>query len=322
MSAFKLGVTLYSFNADYYTYRYSLQDCFAAAGSLGKGQGLEIVGPQMIRGFPDLSVEFETTFKRLVDLYELVPSAYGAYADRGRATGRWCTRDEQIDYLQLQIRAASRLGFPVIRVQVSDVVMSDLVPYAEKHGVRMGMEIHAPMTIESLASVIERVQKIDSPFLGFVPDCGVFCHSPARVYLERFRDQGVPDKVIDHILARWHERTPLVQLRQEVSGLGGGELGDLMVIESEVYFGHGDPVSLAPLIPYIVHVHGKFYSIEHDGADSAVRFPEIVSVLLKGGYEGFLSCEYEGHHWNRDLDALEQIRTVQGFLRTQIAAHS
>ena len=314
----KLGVTLYSFNVDYYTYRYSLQDCFAAAGSLGEGQGVEIVGPQMIRGFPVLTPEFEYTFRKLVDQYGLQPSAYGAYADRERFRGRLASRDEQIDYLRLQIRAAARLGFPVIRTQVAESVINDLLPYAEKYDVKMGMEIHAPMTVEALKPAIEKVQKIDSKYLGFTPDSGAFCHSPAAIYVKRFTAQGVPEQVIDHVLRGWRQRTPVEQLRQEVADLGGGALGDLMALESEVYFGHGDPMDLVPLLPHIVHVHGKFYGIDESGTDSAVRFPEIVSVLLDGGYDGFLSCEYEGHHWDTELSALDQIRTVQGFLRRQI----
>lgn len=311
----KLGVTLYSFNAEYYTYHYSFDDCMAAAGSLGAGQGVEIVAPQMNRGYPGLAPEFEASFRRLVDRYDLRPSAYGAYADCGRIADRWATRDEQVEYLAAQIRTASRLGFPVIRTQIDEPVLSDLLPYAEKYDVKMGMEIHAPMTIESLEPIIERVTRIDSPYLGFTPDCGVFCHSPAQVYVDRFLEQGVPQAIVDRILSSWHDRVPEDQLRHEVDQLGGDDLAQLMVTESFVYFGHGDPKSLEPLLPYIVHVHGKFYGIDKTGTDSAVRFPEIVSILADGGYDGYISCEYEGHHWNRNLVALEQLKTVQEFLR-------
>lgn len=320
MGTLRLGVTLYSFNVEFYTYQYSIDDCFAAAGSLGEGQGVEIVGPQMIRGFPDVSAEFEALFRRLVDKHGLSPSAFGGYADRARVTGRLTSREEQVEYLGLQIRNAARLGFPVIRTQVAEVVMTDLLPIAEKYNVKMGMEIHAPMTIESLSAVVERVEKIGSPYLGFVPDSGAFCHSPAAIYVERFRQQGVPEAVIDHIVTRWSERIAGEQLRAEVAELGGGELGDLMAIESQVYFGHGDPATLRAIMPHIVHMHGKFYGIDKTGTDSAVRFPEIVAELLAGDYDGFLSCEYEGHHWDSELSALEQVRTVQGFLREQIAA--
>ncbi|GHF35007.1 sugar phosphate isomerase/epimerase [Amycolatopsis bartoniae] len=316
----KLGVTLYSFNADYYTYRYSFDDCMAAVGSLGPGQGVEVVGPQMIRGFPDLSPEFEARFNRLVERHDLRPSAYGAYVDGSRLKGQYAPRDEQIDYLARQIRAAARLGFKVIRMPLSNVVLEDMLPYAERYDVKMGMEIHAPMTVETLEPVIEQVKRADSPYLGFTPDCGTMCHSPATVYARRFREQGVPDKIVDHVLARWQDRVSSRVIAEEVAELGGGKLGEVMAIESGIYFGHGEPEALKEILPHIVHVHGKFFGIDDSGTDSAVRFPEIISILVAGGYDGFISCEYEGHHWDRDLDALEQIRTVQRFISGRVEA--
>ena len=311
----KLGVTLYSFNHEYYTYKYSFDDCMAAVGSLGAGQGVEVVGPQMNRGFPGTAPEFEANFKRLVERYDLRPSAYGAYGDDDRFTGRWPNWDERIEYLAAQIRTAARLGFPVIRMGFTEPVLTELVPYAEKYNVKMGMELHAPMTVESLEPIIERVMRTNSPYLGFTPDAGVFCHSPAQVYIDRFLEQGVPQSIVDYVVNAWHNKTPIPQQRDDVEKQGGGHLGQLMVTESEIYFGHGDPKSLEPLLPHIVHVHGKFYGIDSSGADSAVRFPEIVSVLVEGGYDGFISCEYEGHHWNRDVAAIDQLRTVQEFIR-------
>lgn len=311
----RLGVTLYSFNADYYTYRYSLEDMFAAAGSLGEGQGVEIVAPQMMRSYPQPSVEFEYTVARLVDRYGLEPSAFGAYGDGARFTGRWASIDEQVDYLSRQLRSAARMGFPVVRVQFEEAVLTRLVPVAERLGVRMGMEIHAPMTVEQLEPVLDRVTAIGSSALGVIPDCGAFCHSCADVYVQRFREQGVPEPVVEHILAAWQARTGIQDLMDEVAALGGGELGQLMAIESYAYFGHNEPAALRPLLPYIVHVHGKFYGIDDSGTDSAVRFPEIVSELIAGGYAGFVSCEYEGHHWDRSRDALDQVCTIQGYLR-------
>jgi sugar phosphate isomerase/epimerase len=318
MSGIKLGVTLYSFNVEYYTYQYTLEDCMSAVGSLGPGQGVELVGPQMIRGFPDLPVEFEHRFKRAVEKYDLRPSAYGGYGDGQRMTGRWPTKEQQLDYMRRQIRAAQRLGFPIIRVQPNEEVFTDLVSYAEKYDVKMAIEIHAPMAIEDMEPMIERVESINSPYLGFAPDCGAFCHSCAGVAIERFLELGVPSEVVDLIVQRWRERVPATEVAEEVRPLGGGHYAQLMVVESEVYFGHSDPAALHRIMPYISHVHGKFFNVDSDGQDTAVRFPEVVDVLRDGGYEGYISCEYEGHHWYRDRLAIDQIRTLQASIRRQL----
>lgn len=314
----KLGVTLYSFNADYFTYRYSFDDCMAAVASLGSGQGVEVVGPQMIRDFPDVSPEFEARFRQLLEKYDLRPSAYGGYLDGSRLKNRFSSRERLIEYAVRQIRAAARLGFPVIRMPVGQFVVDELVPYAERYQVKMGMEIHSPMTVESLAPIVDRVAQINSPYLGFTPDCGSMSHSPAAVYVRRFREQGVPERVISHVVSRWHERAATGDIEAEVAAMGGGNLGRLMAVESGIYFGHGEPEALKEILPHIVHVHGKFYDISEDGSDSAVRFPEIVRILVAGGYDGFISCEYEGHHWDRNADALHEIGTVQRFIQAQI----
>lgn len=314
MSSIKLGVTLYSFNAEYYSYRYSFEDCMELVGSLGPGQGVELVGPQMIRGFPELPAEFEHRFKRAVERHDLRPTAYGAYGDAQRTTGRWASDEEQSTYLRQQIRAAARLGFPVIRMQPGELVLTDLVPYAEHHGVKIGLEIHAPRKIEDLGPLIERVEQVDSPYLGFIPDCGTFCHSCAKVCVDRFLEQGVPREIVDKILALWEQEVPEEKMREEVRRLGGDEYAQLMVTEVNVYFGHSDPRSMLAIMPRIVHVHGKFYDITDEGRDSAVRFPEVVQVLNEGAYEGYISCEYEGHHWYPARDVLGQIRTLQQYI--------
>jgi sugar phosphate isomerase/epimerase len=319
MPEIKLGVTLYSFNVEYYTYQYTLEDCMAAVGSLGPGQGVEIVGPQMIRGYPDLPAEFEQRFNRAIEKYDLRPTAYGAYGDAQRISGRWPSDAEQLDYVRRQIRAASRLGFPVIRVQPNEEIFTSLVSYAEKYDVKMAIEIHAPMAIETMEPIIQRVESVNSPYLGFAPDCGPFCHSIADVAIERFLKLGVPSEVVDLIVRRWREQVPGTEVAEEVRAMGGGgDYGNLLVTESNIYFGHSEPASLHRIMPLISHVHGKFFNVNSDGEDSAVRFPEVVEALQKGGYDGYISCEYEGHHWNRDRRAIDQIRTLQQSISRQL----
>lgn len=317
---FELGVTLYSFNHEFYTYKYSFEECMELVGSLGPGQGVEVVGPQMIRSYPELSEEFEKRFKRAVEKYDLRPTAYGAYADPQRITGRLLNGEEQSAYLRAQIRSAHQLGFSVARVQPVEPVFSDLVPYAEKLGVKLGIEIHAPSMIEEMQEMIERVERINSPFLGFVPDFGAFCRRCSQVFIDRFRQLGVMAPVADRILALWPERPSPEKLADEVQKLGGGDLEQLMATESGVYFGHSDPKSLNRIMPHIVHIHGKFFGIDESGNESAVRLPEIVSVLKQGGYAGSISCEYEGHHWTGAQDVLGQIKGLQSLIQREFRA--
>jgi Sugar phosphate isomerases/epimerases len=316
--SFGLGVTLYSFNVEYYTYKYTMEELLELVGSLGPAQGVEVVGPQMIRSFPEWSDEFEKRFKNAVEKYDLRPTCYGAYPDPQRITGRWLTREEQSEYLKTQIRNASKLGFPVIRMVATKDLLADLVPYAEKYNVKMGIEIHAPMMIENKGQMIDMIKKVDSPYLGIIPDCGAFCRTPADVYINRFLDQGVPRDIVNKIIEMWKAKIPEVEMRAEIGKMGGDELAMMMMTESHTYFGHSDPKSMLAVMPYIVHIHGKFFNINENGYESAVRYPEIIATLQEAKYSHYMSCEYEGHHWVPYGDSLAQIKGLQALIRRQV----
>ena len=320
MSQIKLGVTLHSFSVEYYTYRYTLEDCLSAVGSLGPAQGIELVAPAMIRGFPEVSAEFEHRFRRAVEKHDLRPTAYGGYGDAERFTGRWATDTEQLDYLRRQIRAARQLGFPMIRVQPSEVVLRDLVEYAERYEVRMVIEIHSPMAIEDIESIVDRVEAVNSPYLGFAPDAGMFSHTVAGIALRRYRQLGVSAELVDLVAQRWRERVPAAEVRAEVRDLGGGDDAQRLASESGLFWGHSEPAAMRRIMPFIHHVHGKFFEVDDDGTDSAVRFPEVVAELQAGGYDGYISFEYDGHLWSEEHLAIDQIRKLHTATLTQIGA--
>jgi sugar phosphate isomerase/epimerase len=244
----------------------------------------------------------------------LRPTAYGAYPDSQRITGHRASVDETVEYLKRQVRAAKTLGFPVVRVGPFEETFQ-LLPYAEKLGIKLGMEIHAPFSIEGLQDVVRRVEHVSSAYLGFLPDCGAFCRSPSHVFVERFLSQGADPRLVKHIVDRWADHIPIEELRAEVREMGGDEHMDMMAFESGGYFGHSEPSALNQIMPYIVHVHGKFFGIDDAGNESAVRMPEVIKTLRDGGYSGYVSCEYEGHHWFPERDAFDQIQKLQALIR-------
>lgn len=320
----KVGATAYSFNEDFFTYRYSFENCLELIGSLGPEQGVEIVAPQMMRGYPNVSEESQQTFLRARDRYGLVPTCFGGYSDAGIITGRDLNTEEQTDYLKVQMKTAKRLGFPVIRVGLCEAIFTNLVPYAEKLGIKMGIEIHAPKTVETHGELIERVKQVDSPSLGFVPDWGSMCNSVASVYVERHIARGVPREIADRIVQLWEQRVEPSVVEAEVAEMGGDELAQTMVQEAFVYFGHGDPAALNEIMPYIVHTHGKFFRVDDNGHAEGVRATEIIATLRGGGYSGWISAEYEGHRWvdTTKTKAIDQLKAMQALIRRELDATS
>jgi sugar phosphate isomerase/epimerase len=320
----KLSVTMYSFNREYYNYTYSIDDILRMIGSLGEGIGLEIVPPMFDRAYPYLSLEIEHKLRSAFDKYGIVPVAYGGYSDLSRPAHRFATDDEAFEFLKVQLDAAKSLGFPVVRSGYRFSMYERLGAYCEKIGIKLTHEVHCPSKMELISPIIEICRKFPE-HLGLTVDCGTMCREPSDVYYKRFRDQGVDEKYISMITDWWNKvgkqgKMPGERFDPEISEVirdaGGDELAQLMGREATIYFVGGDPKMFLEVIPHVFHVHGKFFHIDDNLNENAVRYPEIVKALHEAGYKHYVSTEYEGHHWNADLDAWEQIERHHKLIRS------
>ena len=57
---------------------------------------------------------------------------------------------------------------------------------------------------------------------------------------------------------------------------------------------YGDLESIRRTLSHAVHVHGKLYDVDGEGADRKLDWPGVAAILREGGYRGFVSIEYEG----------------------------
>ena len=75
----------------------------------------------------------------------------------------------------------------------------------------------------------------------------------------------------------------------------GASETELVLIQGP--FVYDNPEWLIEFIPYIIHVHGKFYDMVDDGkggyTDPNVDIENAVRVLRDNGYNGFIASEYE-----------------------------
>ena len=291
---FRVGVSFHSFTNEYCSFQWSFEDMMQRAAQLGGG--VEIVGPAHHRGFPYVTDEFERIFKSSVERNGLTPTSYGSYADPFMLPGRDLTPDELVEYTIPQLIGAAKLGFPAVRLQYFVYPLIErLLPYAEKLGLRLGYELHVPLMIEApLTQVLLRqVRQIASEHLGLIPDCGIFARSVPRFAVERARSRGVSERVLERALELWSARASLDDALADLQALG---LEKHLVTAVESFwggFGWSEPEALQEIMPYIVHVHGKFFTME-DGTEPDIRYEEVVHELLRGGYEGWMSSEFEG----------------------------
>jgi sugar phosphate isomerase/epimerase len=306
------GVTLHSFTAEYITYKWSLEDMFQLASVLGGG--VEIVGPSHQRGFPYLTDEFERIFKSSIERWGLTPTCYGTYADPFMLKNRDLNGDEMVEYMTPQLTSAAALGFPAARVQYfAHTVIERLVPIAEKLGVKLGYELHVPLMIESRMgqTLIEQVRRIDSPFLGLIPDTGIFARRIAECRLDGARRAGVSEELIAHVIRLWGAKTPGDEAVPELLRLGlrKQNIGNIEFIWGS--FGHSQPEALRAILPYVIHMHAKFFDMQ-DGDEPNIRFEEVVKVLAEENYSGWISSEYEGAP---GVDTFELVCQQQAMMR-------
>jgi sugar phosphate isomerase/epimerase len=268
---FRVGVTLHSFTNEYCSFKWSFEDMMQKASLLGRG--VEIVGPAHHRGFPEVTDEFERVFKSSVERNGLTPTSYGSYADPFMLPGRDLTEDELVAYTIPQLKGAAKLGFPVVRLQYFvHPVIERLLPYAEKYDLK-------------------------TPHLGLIPDAGIFTRSIPKFRIEGARRNGVSEPLLKRAVELWAAKTPLQGAREQLKALGAD---DRTFSTMEIFwgsFGHSDPASVASIMPYIIHTHGKFFSIV-SGDEPDVRFEEYVKALILGNYRGWMSSEYEGPDTN------------------------
>jgi sugar phosphate isomerase/epimerase len=324
----KTGVTLYSFTPDFHAGRVTLDDLFARAADLEMGPGLEIIGFQSVRGFPNITDEFERHFKGLVDRYGFELSCIDCNADRAVRSDRLLSEDELYEYLAAQLRAAHKLGFPAARMQWAAPlsVMERLVPLAKQLDVRMGVEIHAPETVDSGWVVAQREwhARHQSPYLGFVIDSGSTTTRISPRLFEVYRAKGLSDELLQAIADRWHsldgqrfeahdEIGAFVQLAMSM-GAPFDQAINLAVFAVGIH-GHGDPRMWLEIADQIVHVHAKFFHVTEDGEEPAVPIADTIRVLIEAGYDGYVSSEYEGWHWDTTNDAFEMVKREQRIIR-------
>jgi nitrogen regulatory protein PII-like uncharacterized protein len=70
-------------------------------------------------------------------------------------------------------------------------------------------------------------------------------------------------------------------------------------------------------MPYVNHVHGKFFTMEN-GDEPDIRYSDVVRVLLEEGYTGWMNSEFEG----MAPDTFIAVQEHQAMIHRYIAQHA
>lgn len=314
----KRGVSLYSFQEEYFLRTMSLEDCIGAAAGFG-ARGIEIIPEQSIPGFPHLTDDFVDKWYGWMEKYGTTPVATDLFLDTKLYPDRRLTLDEQVASVRRDIDIAVRLGAKVVRaiINTSPEVMEGAAPYAEDKGVRLLLEVHAPFHYRHpwILQHLEVMERTGSPALGFMPDMGTYVRRFPRVVSQRALRDGARPELVDLIVKTYDDQGDTHGLMDLVMYRDGGPV-DIGLARQATHYTWTEPKDMLDHMDRIGHIQAKFYEMTLDettGAETEYSIPyeEIVPLLIEGGFDGYLSSEYEGNRHIQDafpVNSVEQVR--------------
>lgn len=333
MGEIKRAVSMYSLQDSYARGRLDLAGVLDFVREVG-ATGVELISDQMITGTPHPSEETVRRWRTLLEASGLEPVCNDIFINSSLYANRTLRPSEQVDLLKAELDVSKRLGFDLVRL-VSDTspeVTEATLPYAERLGVTMALEVHAGMSFGGTltAQWIDMMRRAQSEYLGLVVDFGIFCDRHPRVSTNYFRSIGLTPAVAAKVEALYLEHGDTLRLFAEGGDHGMNfppELTSLFrgPVDGEYsFFSTGyesTPLDVYDRYhPYVKHFHGKFFEMTDEGVEYSIDYPSILAHLNRLGYDGYIASEYEGNRFvpvDEPVHDLEQVRRHQAML----AAH-
>ncbi|MDT8860208.1 TIM barrel protein [Alkalihalobacillus sp. MEB130] len=326
----KRGISLFSFQEKYYTGEMSLEDCIATVSKLGV-RGIEMLPDQMIPGYPsisyNLSDEFVVNWHEWMAKYDTEPISLDVYGETKVYKNRMTTHKEILDQLIDLMRVAKKLNFKIVRLtfHLPIEVIEMCIPYAEELDIKIAVEAHAPhiLTSEWVNKNIELAQKKGTKHFGIMPDLGTFSKTIPRVVINESLRHGGQDHITEYIDNVYKNREIPSDLVEKVTKMGANSV-DIWLAQRVVIgvWTYHDPKYLLEFMPYITHIHGKFYEMNDDNKEPDVDYENVMPYLIEGGYSGYIMSEYEGQRLTQDIDTgydeVEQVRRHQEMLKSYL----
>ena len=330
----KRGVSLYSYQQEYYSGRLDLEGCVRTAVETTGAKGIELIYEQMPLErypdaiYPDISDKGVGKWKELMDKYGTVPTCMDSFIDSMIYPGRISYVQEQVQMMIQDIKLASKLGFSCIRVLalVAPEVLEQSLPAAEDYNVAMGLEVHPPHALDSrwMMNVAELAHKHNTNKIGLIPDFGIFMNGINGAQLQAAKMTGERDEVIEYVKEAVGQKLPYGQIIAKAKEMGAGQRIISALSQASMMNRYSEPELLRDLADVIVHIHGKFYRMDENCRETSINYSEPIKVLKEAGWDGYICSEFEGQraYHGQDCpyeeDEVEQVRRHHVMLKELI----
>lgn len=320
----KRGITIYSWHRQVEQGKLTWEDCIKAAVKMGCN-GMELLGQLYFRYCPEALKEDIDSWEEMMWKYGTKTIAHDFFVDKTMYAHRNLTVREGVDIVRRHALFAKSINCPIMRIggQVDPEIFRQSIPILEDLGVKMGLEIHSGSSsfcLPQVQDVIEVIRQSGSKYIGIVPDMSMFCKEVSQSQLALARSEGVDEKLVEEV-ENLYKQVDNVKFRdfcneQMERARDEATKGFLARVRRTEYY---DPKVLLEHMPYIIHCHGKFYEMTDDCEESTIDYPGILRTLVEGGYDGYISAEYEGKPINGDT--FEPFRRYQKMLDKYLGAY-
>lgn len=271
------GVSTYSWFQELF-WDMGLEDMFMHMQDIG-AYGLEILADGIIKGYPNPTTDWLDKWFGMIKKYDIVPVEYGHWVESRMFRDRDYTTEESLNMLVRDIKLASFMGFSCMRTKLG-VVDESLAPVADwKELIRRALPYAEKYNVIMLPE-IHLPTKLKSRMVE------EYCEFIDR---EKTRHFGIN---IDFgvFMIPSEER-----LRSAPSG---------------VDYTPSKPEDIIPLLPYMHCCHAKFNNMDENFEETTIPYKDVVEILKKYEWDGYLLSEYEGINKN-----------VPGYSTTQVRRH-
>ncbi len=338
------GVSLYSYqqNDFFHTMDWKAQ-LREVATNLNGADGIEIISECTIPRYPMPPESFFFEWNNEMARWGLKAVTMDTYTDTLQFRDHVLTIEECAERLKYDLTLASKMGFQNIRL-CHNVPMRSVqlaLPLAEKLGIVMTNEVHAPSPIkpkrgvnwgETVARDVAFIERTKTEFYGLQPDMGIFQDKPCRVtiaYQLRATMSKEDADTISREIVQAYDEMDIDSFKLHVEKIAP----DLMKGRMAGHLFRGaaaDPLDLYDIIPYIKCIHGKFYEMtEIPGKpgqyeEKSIMYPEVIAILNDCCYDGYIDSEYEGQRSQQDMgyeglpNEVEEVRRHHEMLKRLI----
>jgi sugar phosphate isomerase/epimerase len=342
MMAIKRGVSSYSYQNLIFDRKMDYKRFIREVHSLN-ADGIEIIDESFINNYPFMTDEFVYGWNNEMARYNIKAITMDVFLDVLQFRDHVMTHAEACERLKHDLVNAARLGFQNVRCLAwvpIDVVEASL-DTAAKLGIRVGMEIHAPLQIvynpatvrhnanlhgasdDLVDKMIEMIERAGTRVAGLVPDMGLFQHSLSPAMIAAARRGCLQPEAVDFLVenrGRISDSEIIAKVQEKYSAETYQGLKRTMHSPESFTQGSAQQKDLLKVIPYIVSIHGKFYEMVEDPKnpghfiDASIDYAEVFKYLKQGNFDGYINSELEGQRYTNDLpdnqmiDEIEQVR--------------